>query len=533
MNRKKYKLQTKIGVLVFLLLLLVIVLANSVYAWNELRQETNDARQLALQTSRSVAGFPAVEEAFENGEGQEADVISEQIRTQVNADRVYIINRNSEIIAGGGENLNPDARDAYTALVFGGSYVREADKGQEGIIRSHAPVSVDYGDYTSVEGAAVVEYSKAAIRADVWRQTGRTAVISLIVLMIGAAGTVWLSRSIRSDTLGLEPYQIAELYRDRAAIISSVQEGIIAVDNSGRITMVNRAAEELLQLPKNQEGLLIDEVFLSPRKKKLLEGDEVIRNEEIITASKTLIVNESPIAQYGNRIGRVFTFRDKTDMKQMIEAFSDVKKYSDDLRAQSHEFTNKLYALMGLLQLGYYTEAEQMLREESKIQQKHTKMVVDQIKDEKLQAVLLGKAAAASEKKTGFTVDSESSLEAMPEHVTLTSLIIIAGNLIDNAMEAVNGQTTREVSFFVTDIGKDIVMEVKDNGPGMPGHLQTELFQQGTSSKGEGRGYGMTNVKNEVDELGGMIEVYSNLEEGTVISVFIPKEIEKEESRDA
>lgn len=533
MNRKKYKLQTKMGVLVFLLLLLVIVLANSVYAWNEFRQETNDARQLALQTSRSVAGFPAVEEAFGNGEEQEAEVISEQIRTQVDADQVYIINRNSEVIAGDGKELNPDTEDAYTALVFGGSYVREGDKGNEDIIRSHAPVSVDYGDHTSVEGAAVVEYSKASIRADVWRQAGRTAAISLIVLLIGAVGTVWLSRSIRSDTLGLEPYQIADLYRDRAAIIGSVHEGIIAVDNNDRVTMVNRAAEELLQLPQDHEGLLIEEVFPSSREEKISKDSSVIRNEEIITASKTLIVNESPIAQYGQKVGRVFTFRDKTDMKQMIEAFSDVKKYSDDLRAQSHEFTNKLYALMGLLQLGYYKEAEQMLMDESSTQQRHTKMVVDQIQDEKLQAVLLGKAAAASEKKTNFVIDSESFLSTMPGHVTLTSLIIIAGNLIDNAIEAVSGQKEREVSFFVTDIGKDIVMEIKDNGPGMPEHFQTELFRQGTSSKGEGRGYGMTNVKNEVDDLGGMIEVDSNPEEGTVVSVFIPKERNKEELHDA
>lgn len=533
MNRKKYKLQTKIGFLVFLLLLLVIVLANSVYAWNEFRQETNDARQLALQTSRSVAGFPAVEDAFENGEKQEADVISEQIRMQVNADQVYIIDRNSEVIAGDGKELDPDSGDAYTALVFGGSYVREGNTDNEEVIRSHAPVSIDYGDYTSVEGAAVVEYSKAAIRADVWKQTGRTAAISLIVLLIGAVCTVWLSRSIRSDTLGLEPYQIADLYRDRAAIIGSVHEGIIAVDNNDRVTMVNKAAEELLQLPRNREGLLIEEVLPSSRERKMLNDSSVIRNEEIITASKTLIVNESPIAQYGQRVGRVFTFRDKTEMKQMIEAFSDVKKYSDDLRAQSHEFTNKLYALMGLLQLGYYTEAEQMLMDESNAQQKHTKMVVDQIRDEKLQAVLLGKAAAASEKKTNFVIDSESFLSSMPKHVTLTSLIIIAGNLIDNAIEAVNGQKKREVSFFVTDIGNDIVMEIRDNGPGMPEDLQTDLFQQGASSKGEGRGYGMANVKNEVDELGGMIEVYSNPEEGTVVSVFIPKERNKEGVRDA
>lgn len=67
---------------------------------------------------------------------------------------------------------------------------------------------------------------------------------------------------------------------------------------------------------------------------------------------RTLIVNTQPVLEDGERVGKVATFRDKTEMKKMVDAFSEVKQYSEDLRAQAHEFTNKLYVILGLIQLG-------------------------------------------------------------------------------------------------------------------------------------------------------------------------------------
>ncbi|MRC01698.1 PAS domain-containing protein, partial [Bacillus thuringiensis] len=61
-------------------------------------------------------------------------------------------------------------------------------------------------------------------------------------------GGILLARSIRKDTLGLEPNEIAALYRERSAILLSIKEGIIAIDQNGFITMMNTSAEEMLHV---------------------------------------------------------------------------------------------------------------------------------------------------------------------------------------------------------------------------------------------------------------------------------------------
>ena len=60
----------------------------------------------------------------------------------------------------------------------------------------------------------------------------------------------------------------------------------------------------------------------------------------------------------------------------------------------------------------------------------------------------------------------------------------------------------KRVSFFVTDIGHDIVFEVIDSGIGIPAEKISTIFQKGFSTKGTDRGYGLANVKEMVDLLG-------------------------------
>lgn len=109
--------------------------------------------------------------------------------------------------------------------------------------------------------------------------------------------------------------------------------------------------------------------------------------------------------------------------------------------------------------------------------------------------------------KVKLSIDENSTLEPLPEHIGMSHLITIIGNLIDNAFEAVAEQNVRLVSFFITDIGRDIVIEVADTGCGVAPDKMKAIFERGYSSKGMKRGYGLANVKESVRELGGWIEV--------------------------
>jgi two-component system, CitB family, sensor histidine kinase CitS len=109
---------------------------------------------------------------------------------------------------------------------------------------------------------------------------------------------------------------------------------------------------------------------------------------------------------------------------------------------------------------------------------------------------------------------------------------VILGNLIDNAFEAVFECETPTVKFFATDIGRDIIFEISDNGKGISDVEFPLLFERGYTSKNgtEPRGFGLSNAEEAVLELNGIIEVQSNPESGTVFTVYLPKNVQGDEN---
>lgn len=84
------------------------------------------------------------------------------------------------------------------------------------------------------------------IKGMIFERLNDLFLFSLLVLLVGAVGGLFLTKSIRKDILGLEPREIASLYRDRKAVLRSVKEGIIAVDQKGMITLLNHSARKML-----------------------------------------------------------------------------------------------------------------------------------------------------------------------------------------------------------------------------------------------------------------------------------------------
>ncbi|WP_050184261.1 ATP-binding protein [Domibacillus robiginosus] len=206
------------------------------------------------------------------------------------------------------------------------------------------------------------------------------------------------------------------------------------------------------------------------------------------------------------------------------KTIDEMRLYSDELRAQTHEFMNKLYVLSGLLQLGRHEAALDFIQKEADNVTLQQHIVFKQIGDDLVQAVLLGKTAKASEKKISFTIEQESVLSRVPAHIDGHALLTIISNLIDNAFEAVK-QTARPcVSFLITDASPTLIIEVTDNGAGIDEQVVQSLFEKGVSSKGDNRGFGLYNVKEAVDTYGGFIEVLPNEPSGTVFTVYIPKD---------
>lgn len=520
-------LQTKIVGLSAALIITVIVLLASIFSYMQFVESKRQAEQLALQAAKSISFMPEVKAAFQKKQpSRYIQPLAEQVREQIGAASIVVQNREQIIYSHSNQKwIGKKNKEAVNdrALLFGGYYTLDGEGTTGPAIMGKAPIVISHGKYTEVVGVVTVEFLKSHVHAQLITRIQQIILFSLAVLLLGMIGGIFLAKSIKKDTLGLEPHEIASLYRERNAILLSIKEGIIAIDHQGFITMMNTSAKNMLGLQTEYLHHHIIEVFPYTNMIEVLDTGIARSDQEIFLNEKTFILNLTPIIEHQRIVGVVASFRDKTELKSLINTISEVRKYSEDLRAQTHEFTNKLYVLSGLLQLGQYKDAFEFIQKESAVHQTQNRILFDQILDSKVQAILLGKIGKASEKKIHFSVDSESTLDTLPEHIEISHLIIIIGNLIDNAFEAVSHQSEKEVSFFITDIGHDLIIEVMDNGPGISEEVLNQIFTKGFSTKGTDRGYGLANIKKMVDELGGSIEVYNQPEGGAIFSVYLPK----------
>ncbi|WP_053218364.1 sensor histidine kinase [Virgibacillus senegalensis] len=534
-NRLQVPLHIKILGLVGTLLLLVISLITFMVGYMESKEDVANAESLAMQTAKTISYMPGVQDAFRTGATlEEMKQLTEQIREEAGASVITIFDRSGGIIGRAQDETVPIEKDAtasdeelYKAVVFGSSYVIKTGSREEGILKGVAPVTIDYRKYKKVEGIVTVDFPMKGIYNEILADISKIVLAAGVVFLMGIAGSFLLAKSIRKDTLGLEPFEISSLYRERNAVLQSVKEGIVAIDHQGIITTMNVSAKDLLDIRREEviEKNIID-VLPSEELIDMIQSPTKIINRELEYKDKIIIVNTRPITENGRKTGTVASFRDKTEIKKMVDALSEVRQYSEDLRAQAHEFTGTLYVILGFIQLGKTNEAIELIQQEANLQEQVTEMFFSQIRDEKVQAILLGKFAKASEKKIRFTVDGESSLAPLPEHVPLSPLIVILGNLINNAFDAVSDCTDPKVSFFVTDLGNDIIFEIADNGKGLDKNTESRIFLRGYSKKGANRGYGLANVKEEVHSLNGAIEVNSSPGNGTVFTVILPKQIQ-------
>ncbi|WP_028390266.1 ATP-binding protein [Bacillus cihuensis] len=523
---RRVSLQTKIHGLVLTLSLFLIILLTSYFTYMEGKQMAEDRGLIALEISKVISFMPSIIEAFElENPSEEIQPIIEKIKNETGAEFIVVGNKDgiryshplpSEIgkrMIGG---------DNERAIQNGEYYISEA-RGSLGLsMRGKSPIFDKQGN---IIGVVSVGYLVEDVKEQIVRNVSKELFVSFLALVISIIGSYLLARSIRKDTMGLEPYEIVNLYKEKNAVLHSVKEGILSVDKNGMINSMNKPAKKLLNVKGTVRRLKVDGLFPSSQLYDVLKSGEPQIDREMTWKHQTIIVSITPIFDDDGVSGVVASFRDKTEIEQMVNTISEVKMYSEDLRAQTHEYTNKLYVLSGLIQLGEYDEAINMIQSESSELQFLNQIVFEQIMDTKVQAILLGKLGKASEKKVRFEIDSLSYIDKLPDHIKLFQITLVLGNLIDNAFEAVYDIEEPIVKLFATDIGEDIIFEVSDNGKGITEEEMVVLFERGFTSKTseKPRGYGLYNADSAVKELGGIIEVHSEAE-NTVFTVYLPKE---------
>jgi len=202
-----------------------------------------------------------------------------------------------------------------------------------------------------------------------------------------------------------------------------------------------------------------------------------------------------------------------------------VALYIDALRAQNHEFKNKLQTIAGLIQLEEHEKALSFISEITSAQQSQISFISKRFKNPSVGGILLGKSSRCAELGIEFSIDPDSFCSELEDFDNL-SLIMIIGNLLENAIEAVQKlpRERRKIFFGLFEESGKIIIHVKDHGMGIAPEDLPHIFDKGFSTKenAQSRGYGLYNVKNRVEELGGDIEVESIPGEGTDFLVILP-----------
>lgn len=401
--------------------------------------------------------------------------------------------------------------DNDKALIDGLAYISKEEGTLGPAIRGKAPIFSNKGDIIGVVSVGfLLDEVHALSLTDqlfIWGAI-------FLVFIVGVFVATYLANYLKKVLHSLEPEEISSLFSEKEAILQSAKEGIIAFSYNNLVTpsLINNSAKNILQKAYRTSSL--SEIHWKP----FLSLEKEATDKTLYIKGIPLLVNKK---QMSDNKGFVITFRKKNDIERLVYELQQMKSYTNTLRAQTHEFKNRMYTLLGLLQTKNYVHAEQFIQSLYTTEVSKNNIILSTIHDPHIQGLLLGKVAQANEKDIHFIIDDSSYLSPLKEKTSL-SLLIIIGNILDNAIEAVNEEEKKEVFFYINDMGEELLIEVEDNGPIFPLDFQQAL-EEGISSKGKQRGYGLYLTAKELKKLEGEIFL-EELSNSTLITVTIPKE---------
>ncbi|MDQ2848010.1 MAG: sensor histidine kinase [Actinomycetota bacterium] len=375
----------------------------------------------------------------------------------------------------------------------------------------------------SVIGQVSVGILETTVAAQLWVQIRAITLYLIIALLVGAMVALLVARALKRKTFGLELPEISSLLQEREAMLHGIREGVIGFDAKGRVSLINDEARNLLGLARQSVGEPLNESLTEGRLRDVLIGTEPGQDQVVLTDDSLLVVNRRPVVIAGRPVGSIVTLRDRTELEGLMRELDATTGLANALRAQEHEFANRLHVIGGLLGLQEVEEARLYL---DTVAAGHTGKAEDlrsRISPPAIAALLLAKLSVAVERDIELELTDESRLDISAGPDSQTVMTVLA-NLIDNAIDAVSEQPLpRRVTVTITE-GDRLRLEVSDNGPGVPQCDVQRIFSDGFSTKASRgdrrRGIGLALVRRLLNRRGGTIELTPG--DGACFTVELP-----------
>ena len=335
--------------------------------------------------------------------------------------------------------------------------------------------------------------------------------------------------------------QLLRTSRRTQLIMDESAVGMVALDSTSRVTLVNPRAEELLGVRVLVgKTLPEDSVLGDPFAVWLddyLEGGADEANSDFQVLDRRVRVRARSLGRFGSRRGVVIALDDVTDELRAERVLA----WGEMARQVAHEVKNPLTPIKLSIQhvrRAWEDEspdfeeilvrnADAMLGEIDRlaeIAQSFSRFGAPSAPDMPLTGVVLQDVVEEVMVLYGGASSGVIFSQEIPQGLPLivarsAELKEVLGNLLENARVAGGEGTSVVISAYRGVIPGTVILQVSDNGSGIPEDVLPRIFEPQFSTRSKGAGLGLAIVQRVVRAWGGSIEVESQVDHGTTVTV--------------
>lgn len=320
-------------------------------------------------------------------------------------------------------------------------------------------------------------------------------------------------------------------------IINSLSAGLIAVDNSLKVSVINPFAREIFELSKesyageNIEELIKDTSICKLIKKTIHEDSSFSEEYKLKKISKTIKITASPIKSSENVMGAALFIQDITHLEQVGSEFvsnvthelktplTSIRGFIETLRTGAINDPEVAHKFLDIIDI----EAERLFNlindilalseiETMKHDVDMTSFMLENVVSDTIN-ILQGQA---EKKNISINTDIEPDLKIRANRYRIIQLVL---NLVDNSIKYSHEGSWILIKAYREE--KNVVISFKDSGIGIPGEHLSRIFDRfyrvdkGRSRSLGGTGLGLSIVKYITGLYNGDVKVFSKPGKGT------------------
>ncbi len=529
--------------LMFGIVLVIVVLGGALAALDARRDGDDAARERVVAIASSLAAAPSTATALESGQPTATlQPVTERVRHDTQIAFITIMSPDGTRYTHTDPSLIGQKYLGTTDPALRGETFTEVFTGTLGpSIRAVAPVYASDGRIVGLVSAGITQQTLA----ENWYAQLPLILLVAATTVVAAVVGMWLvRRRLLRQTGGLSPRELRVMYEHHDAVLHSISEGLVLVENE-RAVLINDEARRLLDVSddvpidmRSLPAFLADGDGRSADESADRSAEPSVKDEVRLTKDRVLVVNRAPVAVGQRMAADVVTIRDRTELQGALGELDSMKVFAESLRSQAHESANRLHTIVALVEMGRGDEAVRFATTQLELSQRLVDRLTAAVQEPALVALLLGKSAQAAERGIALTVTDDTHFDTTLDTavgaeerdrdvgavLTPTEMITVVGNLVDNAFDACDKDDPWvEVTVQQDDATLRIV--VADSGPGMDEATFQQARRRGYSTKEGGaegrRGLGLALVSQVVERHGGQLT--AEVTYGSVVSVTIAR----------